>query len=122
MPENTLIYEIQKQELELTTLRDARRLPRAILDRYRRIIGDYDQPIKRYQKEEEEIGAKAKELAEGKEVAQRRAGNFGHSLIFLQIAIMLSSVAVLTRKGPLYHLGLATASGCTFFFFNAVLR
>jgi len=99
MSENALIYEIQKQELELTTLRDARRLPRAILDRYRRIIGDYDQPIKRYQKEEEEIGAK--ELAEGKEVAQRRAGNFGHSLIFLQVAIMLSSVAVLTRKGPL---------------------
>jgi len=113
------IYEIQKQKLELDTIAPATK-SKAVIDKYSQLMGDYDKQIKRYDKEKEEIKATADGLAKSKEDAQTRAGNFGYALIFLQIAIMLSSVSALTKKKPLFYLGLATVSGWMFFFLDAI--
>ena len=113
------IYEIQKQKLELETIVLTNK-PKAAMDKYSQLINDYDKQIKRYDVEKVEIKATADALAKSKEDAQTRAGNFGYALIFLQIAIMLSSVSALTKKKPLFYLGLATVSGWVFFFLNAI--
>ena len=113
------IYEIQKQKMELETMALANK-PKAAMDKYSQLINDYDKQIKRYDVEKVEIKATADALAKSKEDAQARAGNFGYALIFLQIAIMLSSVSALTKKKPLFYLGLATVSGWVFFFLDAI--
>jgi len=114
------IYEIQKQKLELEMMSPQFGKSSSISEKYARIMGDYDKQIKRYDKEKEEIKAKADDLAKSKEDAQARAGNFGYALIFLQISIMLSSISALTKKKPLFYTGLASVSGWIFFFLNAI--
>jgi hypothetical protein len=114
------IYEIQKQKLELEMLSLQLGKSSSIKEKYALIMSGYDKQIKRYDKEKEEIKAKADDLAKSKEDAQSRAGNFGFALIFLQISIMLSSISALTKKKPLFYLALASVVGWTFFFFDAI--
>jgi Domain of unknown function (DUF4337) len=113
------VYEIQKQKLELEMMAQASR-PKAVMDRYTQLIKDYDKQIKRYDVEKIEIKTTADALAKSKEDAQARAGNFGYGLIFLQISIMLASISALTKKKPLFYLGIATVSGWIFFFLDAI--
>ena len=114
------VYEIQKQKLELELLADKGLRTGAVSERYQKIIADYDRQIKRYEIEKAEIKTVADNLARSKEDAQQRAGNFGYALIFLQIAIMLSSVSALTKKKPLFYVGLVLSLGWVFFFLNAI--
>jgi hypothetical protein len=113
------VYEIQKQKLELEMMAGAIR-PKAVMDRYSQLMKDYDKQIKRYDAEKAEIKATADALAKSKEDAQARAGNFGYGLIFLQISIMLASISALTKKKPLFYLGIAAVSGWIFFFLDAI--
>jgi hypothetical protein len=113
------IYEIQKQKLELDTMASAAK-PKAVKDKYAQLIANYDTQITRYDKEKDEIMTTAENLAKSKEEGQARAGNFGYALIFLQIAIMLSSISALTKKKPLFYTGLATVTGWLFFFLDAI--
>lgn len=94
--------------------------PKAVMGKYTQLVQDYDKQIKRYDVEKSEIKTTADALAKSKEDAQVRAGNFGYALIFLQIAIMLSSISALTKKKPLFYLGLATVCGGIFFFLDAI--
>ncbi|HYA14623.1 MAG TPA: DUF4337 domain-containing protein [Syntrophales bacterium] len=113
------IYEVQKQKLELEMMQTAGK-PKAVMEKYSKLINDYDKKIKRYEGEKAEIKAQAETIAKSKEDAQARAGNFGYGLIFLQIAIMLSSISALTKKKPLFYLGIAMVSGWIFFFLDAI--
>lgn len=114
------IYEIQKQKLELELAADRKLAAGAVGDRYQKIIADYDKQIKRYEVEKKDIKNDADNLIKTKEEAQKKAGNFGYALIFLQISIMLSSVSALTKKKPLFFIGLALSLGGIFFFCDAV--
>lgn len=116
------IYEIQKQKLELEMLADKGLKAGPAGDRYQKIIQDYDKQIKRYEVEKTEIKTVAENLAKSKEDAQHRAGNFGYALIFLQISIMMSSVSALTKKKPLFYVGLALTMGWIFFFLDAIWK
>lgn len=112
------LYEVQKQQYDIE-LSAQPGMPKTVREKMERTMADYDKQIKRYEGEKSEIKAQAEELAKSKEVSSHKAGNFGYALIFLQIAIMLSSVAALTRKPFLWYLGLATTSGWMFFFVDA---
>lgn len=112
------LYEIQKQEMEIELLAQPG-MPAPARGKMEKAITEYDKQIKRYEGEKNEIKAKAEELAKSKETSSHKAGNFGYALIFLQIAIMLSSVAALTKKEYLWYLGLASTSGWAFFFLDA---
>ena len=113
------IYEVQKQKLELEMMQTAGK-PKAVMDKYSKLVNDYDKQIKRYEAEKSEIKTQAEAIAKSKEDAQARAGNFGYGLIFLQIAIMLSSIAALTKRKPLFYLGVASVSGWIFFFLDTI--
>jgi len=114
------IYEIQKQKLELELLADQGLKTGAVADRYQKLISDYDKQIKRYEVEKTEIKTVADNLAKSKEDAQHRAGNFGYALIFLQISIMLASVSAMTKKKPLFFIGVALTLGWAFFICDAI--
>ncbi len=114
-------YEIQKERLELELLAGDGKMGKEALEGFRRVISGYGGQIRRYDLEKQEIKARAEKLAKNKEEAQAMGGNFGYSLIFLQIAIMLSSIASLTKRPYLWYTGLAACSGWLFFFFDAWL-
>lgn len=59
----------------------------------------------RYAKEKAEIQAEAKAIEELAKYCQKRGGNFGMAIMFLQIAIMLSAIATLLKKKPSWLLG-----------------
>jgi len=114
-------YEIQKVKLELEIAGLHGKIPAALVEKYHKTIEDYDKQIKRYDKEKKEIMTDARALAKSKELAQQRSANLSYSLIFLQIAIVLSSVAAITKKKPLWYVGMATASGWIVYFVNSYL-
>jgi len=114
------LYETQLERLELERLADSQNNKGSASDKREKTMSHYSETIKRYEKEKAEIKAKADDFAKQKVIAQERAGNYGYSLIFLQAAIMLSSVAAITKKKPLWYFGLAMVSGWIFFFLNAI--
>jgi hypothetical protein len=114
-------YEIQQQKLELDFLSLQAKMPAVVAEKFKKTIVDYEANIKRYEKEKSEIKAGAEKLAGQKALFQNMSANLSYSLIFLQIAIVMSSVAAITKKKPLWYLGLATVTGWIFYFSNAFL-
>jgi len=57
--------------------------------------------------EKAEIKAEAEGLEQTRDDAQQRGGKLSYALILAQIAIMLSSVTLITKKRPLWYLGLS---------------
>lgn len=112
------LYEVQKQEYDIE-LSAQPGMPKPAREKMEKAMADYDKQIKRYEGEKNEIKTRAEDLAKQKEESAHKGGNFGYALIFLQIAIMLSSVAALTKKDFLWYVGLATVSGWIFFFLDA---
>jgi hypothetical protein len=114
------LYETQLERLKLERLGDGQNNKGEASERREKTIVHYTETIQRYDKEKTEIKAKADDFAKQKVIAQEKAGNFGYALIFLQAAIMLSSVAVITKKKPLWYFGMAMVSGWAFFFLDAI--
>ena len=112
--------ELNKQALELQ-YRSAKDLAPEVAGDYAKLVVTYGDEIKRYTNEKNEIKKKAEDIALAKLKSQEVGGNFGYALIFLQIALMLSSLASLTKRHYLWHLALACNLGWLFFFLDAWL-
>ena len=67
----------------------------------------YTDEVARYDKEKNDIKKEAEDIAGKEDRAKRHGGNFGMAVMFLQIAIMLSSVAALIKRRRLWAGGLA---------------
>jgi hypothetical protein len=114
-------FEMQREKVEQELLAQKGKLPKEAWEKADKMIARYTKNVDRYEIEKNEIKEKAESLAKEKKVATSMAGNFGYALIFLQIAIMLSSLAALTKKKQLWSLGLVTTTGWLFFFLDAIL-
>ena len=66
----------------------------------------YDDKIKKYGTEKDEITKLAKDLEAQQADAKKHADAFGVAVIFLQISILLSSIAALVKKSSLWYLSL----------------
>ena len=113
-------YEIQRDRLALELLASNGRFSRDCARKYDETLASYTASVQRYEKEKAEIRAEAERLGKQGRTAQERAGDFGYGLIFLQISIMLSSVAALTRKKALWYFGLASVAGGVFYFLDGI--
>jgi len=114
-------FEMGRKALELQYLADRRKLPPLVVNEYEKTLTKYGEEIKRYDGDKKEIKAKAEEIASRKLKSQDMGGNFAYALIFLQIAIMLSSIASLTKRHYLWHIALVATIGWLFFFLDAWL-
>jgi hypothetical protein len=103
-------FTLQKERMEIDLMAQEKTLSADVARRYRDAIAGYEKTVRRYDTEKEEIKKKADELAAQKAISQERGGNFGYGLIFLQIAIMMSSIAAITKKPPLWYLGIFSAA------------
>ncbi len=113
-------FDMQKQALELQLLAQGKSLSPEVFGKFTEKIRDYEKEIKRYEGEKKEIKAKADELTATKITAQHVGGNFGYGLLFVQIAIMMTSIASLMKKKPLWYFGMAAMLGWLFFFLDAI--
>ncbi len=113
-------FELNKQGLALQYRSQEDLAPEVARD-YEQLVATYGDEITRYESEKKDIKKKAEDTALAKLKAQEMGGNFGYALIFLQIALMLSSLASLTKRHYLWHLALACNIGWLFFFLDAWL-
>jgi hypothetical protein len=110
------LYENQKESMELDLKKNKTKLPQALLDEYEKKIAAYSQKLKRYEEEKAEISQEAKKMESVRDDAQKHSQTFGLAVIFLQIAILLSSIAALLKKKYVWILGMgAGAVGIIFF-------
>jgi hypothetical protein len=113
-------FEVNKKTLELQFITQKGLSPEAAAE-YQKILKSYGEEIKRYDLEKKEIKDKAEGIAKVKLKAQEMGGDFAYALIFLQIALMLSSIASLTKRHYLWYLALLCNVGWLFFFLDAWL-
>ena len=67
----------------------------------------YKEEFDRYEKEKADIKADAEKLGAERDGIKIHSGRLGLAVMFLQIAIMLSSIASLLKQKPLWQAGLA---------------
>ena len=111
------LHEIGKDELEL----ELNRIPandKANIEAYTNKIQKYTEQIKRYDLEKEDIKKEAEKLEMQRDETQKHSKTFGEAVIFLQISILLSSIAALVKKKYIWYLAMAVGSVGLFFFLD----
>ena len=111
-------FEMNQKALGLQ-FRSQKSLPPDVAADYEKTLAKYGDEIKRYDSEKKEIKDKAEGIATTKHKAQEMGGNFAYALIFLQIALMLSSLASLTKRHYLWYIALVCNIGWLFYFLDA---
>ena len=112
------LYEIQKTELEIELQNLKADTPENIRKQMQAHIAAYDSNITRYDSEKAEIQKKAREFEGIRDHALTHGQSFHMAVIFLQIAILLSSISALMKKKPVWILGLATGVFGIIYFIN----
>jgi hypothetical protein len=104
------LYELSKEELEAEIEANASLWPERSLGIYRKLAAGYAQEIERYAGEKVQIQEQARLLEVRRDHAQAHAKTFGLAVIFLQIAILMSSVSALLRRKQMWILSLLLGS------------
>jgi hypothetical protein len=116
------LFELQKERMEL----DKQVLPKTkegaeAAAKFQDKIDKYDAKIKQYEKEKEDIKKDAENLQLDIKGFTQHSGKFGMAVIFLQVAILLSSIAALMKKRPIWILSLAVGIVGIFYFLDGFL-
>jgi hypothetical protein len=99
------LYEMQRDQLEMQLKTQEAALSPAVAGEYRKKIDGYQGKIAKYEAEKGKIQGDAKRLEAVRDDAQQHSKTFGMAVIFLQIAILLSSIAALIKKRYLWIIG-----------------
>lgn len=98
------IYQMQKERLELE-LKGLGRQNAELRESYRKRIDDYGAKIATYDAEKAAVKKDAEKYEQIRNRSQQHSQAFGIAVIFLQIAILLSSIAALMKKKLLWVAG-----------------
>ncbi len=101
------IYDMQKEKLELELKALGSRASGDVGDEYRKKVEEYGKKVAKYEGEKADIKKEAEKYEKIRNDAQKHSQAFGIAVIFLQIAILLSSIAALIKKKALWLLGCA---------------
>ena len=100
------LYQIQREKLQMEMLALNERTQKGAVEAYDKKAEDYAKKIATYDKEKNDIQSEARRLEAVRDESQSHGKVFGIAVIFLQIAILLSSIAGLLRKKIVWYLGL----------------
>ena len=114
------IYETQKDVLELDTKRIQKNETSA-LEAYQKKITEYEKSVKRYDKEKAGIKKDAEHFESLRDEAQKHSQAFGMAVIFLQISILISSIAALIKRKYLWIMGIGVGTVGLIYFLNGFL-
>jgi hypothetical protein len=90
------LYELQLGQLQLQSLT----LPKdeAVQAAYKQKMADYEAKVTHYESDRKTIDAQARDKEAQRDDAQKHGKPFGLAVIFLQVSILMSSVAGLLKK------------------------
>ena len=100
------LYELQKEKLEADLRLLPSTTPQEAIDDLKRRIESYASNIKRYESEKQDIQKLAMALEAERDQASVLSQQFGIAVILLQLAILLSSIASVMKKKPVWVLGI----------------
>ena len=98
------LYEIQLGQMQLQQLSLPKQGP--ITEAYAKKAADYQNKIAHYEQDRKDIENKARGLESERDEAQRHSKPFGIAVIFLQVAILLNSIAGLMKRKLIWLLSL----------------
>jgi hypothetical protein len=108
------LYELQVEQFRLQAM--ALPISNPAATAYAQRISDYQTQIARYSQEKKEIEAKAHDLESQRDEAKRHGKPFGIAVIFLQVAILLNSIAGLMKVNKIWWASIPVGVvGITFF-------
>jgi hypothetical protein len=116
------LFEIRKEEMEVELLALKRKSPKATFPELEEKISGYGKKIARYDAEKKVIEAEARKFEAVRDDAKLHSQIFGIAVIFLQIAILLSSIAAFMKKKLLWVAGLLTGCAGIAYFLNGFFR
>lgn len=88
---------------------------------YEKAIAEHQAEIERYKTEKKEIEAKAKALEATRDDAKRHGKPFGMAVIFLQVAVLLNSIASLMKMKRIWWTAIPVGLVGLFFFADGFL-
>jgi len=97
------------QKLLLTT-RLAEDLTPAAREKIEQAVAQLEKDEARYHAEKQEIEHKAKELEAERDHNAAKDPYFDYAEVLLQISVVLSSIAILSKARPVFYVSIATAS------------
>jgi len=115
------IYETQKEKLQLELKEKRQKLPSALVAEYEKKMDSYTSKMKKYDEEKANIEKDARAQENIRKDSQKHSQTFGLAIIFLQMAILLSSIAALLKKKPVWIIGLVIGAVGIFYFANGLL-
>jgi hypothetical protein len=111
------LYKLQSEKLEMDKIGKDQKT----VDLYQNKINDYKAKIDKYEKEKIKIKSEAEVLENTRDQAQLHSKNFGISVIFLQITILLSTIAGLLKKKYVWYIGISSGLAGIAYFINGFL-
>ncbi len=112
------VYDLQREKFEMDLKALKSGVSRSLAADFQKKIDGYAEKIKKYDDEKADIKKKAEELEARRSDAQRHSGAFGMAAMFLQIAILLSSIAALMKQKYFWYLGIGGGCIGLVYFFN----
>ncbi len=116
------LYELQKEKLELERKSLEKTALGLGLEEYDAKVSSYDKNIKRYDQEKADIKKDAENLEKKRDHAHELREIFGVAIIFLQMGILLCSIAALMAKKPVWYLGMVVGAIGLAYFFNGLIH
>ena len=101
------LYEMTRDNVVLERKALGERVPAAVEAAYDARVQECEKKVAKYDQEKTEIQDKAKGLEKTRDDLQHHGSFFGIAVIFLQISILLSSIAALLKQKQVWVLGLA---------------
>ena len=101
------LYDSRRENLEIQVASlEKQKGNESLIEKYNVLIADYAQKVKTYDTEKEAISKEATNFQNIREESKKHSGKFGIAVIFLQISILLSSIATLSKKKFVWICGL----------------
>ncbi|HUL00999.1 MAG TPA: DUF4337 domain-containing protein [Nitrospirota bacterium] len=112
------VYDLQKEKFQMDQKVQKAELSTTVAMEYKKKIEGYSEKVKKYDDEKAEIMKKAQELEALRDDTQKHSSAFGMAAMFLQIAILLSSIAALMKQKYFWYLGMISGSIGLVYFIN----
>jgi ABC-type multidrug transport system fused ATPase/permease subunit len=112
------LFEVQKDGLEIDLKMRGQTLPAESAKQLEERLGGFASKIKKWEEDMSKIQKQARTLETTRDNALTNSKNFGIAVVFLQMAILLSSVAALMKRQTLWIAGLIVGVGGAVYFVN----
>jgi hypothetical protein len=100
------LYQVERDALQVSANTLPAGTPQAQRQVYLDKIAEYDKKIAKYSKEKAVIMKEAQALEKQRDAAQIQGKPFGVAVIFLQVAILISSIAGLFKRKQVWYAAL----------------